>query len=304
MSFYYDRLEKIGIYLAVLAVGYLLWRWLAPYVFSGLGRALGAHKMVPLPSADLREARPEIRAAAVRAASAVGGFDRRAVAAADGDWEEASRLNAVLAGLAAQRQPRVGREGALRTKVVWKVAVFHQAALHRLAALATGCAAAWNSHNVLGAAMAARAVQESVALLLDFERHLQRLCSDGDLGGIDALVMERGFANPLDGGPDAGVQHGFDTALLDAGQAPDGLARAHYDALSGLCDAGALGQYRVFGELDKAGTAVTFSAEAGYERGLFGHVLGGLGALVPAEAALRAIEEKLPLVAALEAAAV
>ena len=58
----------------------------------------------------------------------------------------------------------------------------------------------------------------------------------------------------------------------------------------------------MFGEFDKAGTAVTFSAEAGYERGLFGHVLGGLGGLVTAEAALKAIEEVLPRVAALESA--
>ena len=296
---YYERAEKIGIYLAVIAVGYVAWRLLLPYVFSALGRMVGADKAVPLASADLRPGRDEVRAAPVAAAARVTGvgFDRRAVESVGGNWEETARLNAVLAGLAALRQSQVVREGGLRSRVAWKVAVFRQAALHRLVALAAGAAANWNARNVLGAALAARALLEAAALLADFDRRLEALCRDGDLAGIDALVTGRGFATPLDGLPPSG---GFDPALIDALAAPDGAARADYDALAGLCDAGALGQYRGFGEFDKAGTAVTFSAEAGYERGLYGHVLGGFGALVPAEASLRAIAEKLPLVAGIE----
>lgn len=303
-------IEKFGIGVGVIAVGYVVWRVALPYVFSGLGRAMGAHLVQPLPSADLRDdpralAALKAPAAATRGAAAAvtgSGFDRRGVEAVGGDWEETARLNAALAGLAALRQPRVVREGALRSRVSWKVAVFRQAALHRVVALATGAAANWNARNVLGASLQARGVLEAAALLADFGRHLQRLTSAGDLAGIDALVMERGFASPLDGAAGAGTQHGFDPALIDAGEVSDGLARAHYDALAGLCEAGALGQYRVFGELDKAGTAVAFSAEAGFEGGLFDHVLGGFAALVAAEAALRAIEEQLPGVAALEAA--
>jgi hypothetical protein len=294
--------EKIGIYLGVVAVGYFVWRWALPYVFSGLGRAMGAHKMVPLPSADLRDdprALAALRAGSGSAAAAAarGGFDRPSVVAVGGDWEEAARLNAVLAGLTTQRQPRVAREGALRGRVAWKVAVFRQAALYRLVALAAGSAADWNARNVLGAALLARGVLEAAALLADFDRRLQALVGGGDLAGIDALVTERGFASPLDGPAGPASRQGFEPSLIEAGE-----ARAHYDALSGLADAAALGQYRVFGELEKAGTAVTFAAEAGFERGLFGHVLGGIAALAAAETALRGIEEKLPAVAALEAA--
>ena len=301
--------EKIGIGLAVIFVGYFVWRLALPYVFSGLGRAMGAHKVIPLPSADMREDprlaktrddRPAAttRAALAAAAATSGGFDSRAVAAVGGDWEEAARLNAGLAGLAALRQNRVARDGVLRGRVAWKVGVFRQAALHRVVALAAGAASNWNARNVLGAAAQALGVLEAAALLADFERRLQRLTSDGDLPGIEALVTERGFASPLDGPAGAGAPRGFDTALIETA---DGAARAHYEALSGLCDSGALGQYRVFGELEKAGTAVTFSPEAGFERGLFDHVLGGVAAIVAAEAALRGIEEKLPGVAALEA---
>lgn len=297
--------EKIGIYVAVIVVGYIGWRLLNPFVFSSIARAMGAHKVTPLPSADLRpDPRTEVRAPAAgrtEAVPAAGGFDRRAVTAVGGEWEAVAPLNATLAGLQAQRQAVVAREGGLRTKITWKLAVFRQAALYRVVALAAGAAANWNAGNVLGAALAARALLEATALLQDFEQRLQRLAGAGDLAGIDALVTERGFASPIDGLAGAVAAPAPDLALIDAGRGAAGSARAHYDALSGLCDASALGQYRVFGEFDKAGTAVTFSAQAGLERGLLGHVLGCIGALLPAEAALRAIEEALPRVAALEA---
>ena len=213
---------KIGIYLAVVTVGYFVWRLVLPFVFSGIGRALGAHKMVPLPSADLRDdprALAALRAPPASAAAAArGGFDRAAVVSVGGDWEEAARLNAMLAGLSTQRQTRVAREGALRSRVAWKVAVFRQAALYRLVALAAGSAADWNVRNVLGAALQARGVLEAAALLADFDRRLQGLSSAGDLAGIDALVTERGFASPLDGPAGSGPQPGFNPALIEAGR--------------------------------------------------------------------------------------
>jgi hypothetical protein len=297
-----DAWMRIGIFLAVLGVAYILWRLLNPFIFSALAHAIGAHKMEPLPSADMR---PDPRAAlrvASAAAPAGRGFDRQAVTSVGGDWETAARLNTVLARVQARRQPVVAREGALRTRIAWKLAVFRQAALFRIVALAAATTNDWNARNVLGAALAARGLLEATALLQDFERRLQLLAGETDLAGIDALVTERGFASPLDGGATAGTDPALLPALIDAIAAPDGSARADYDALSGLCDAGALGQYRVFGELDKAGTTVTFSAEAGYERGLFGHVLGSFGVLEAAEAALQAIEEKQALVAGLESA--
>lgn len=289
--------EKLGIGAAVIAAIFVGWRLALPYVFSALGRAIGADKAVPLASADLRE---DPRAAATRAAPVAAtaaalraGFERPAVLAVGGEWDEAAKLNVVLAGLAVQRQRLVAREGALRGRVAWKLAVFRQAALHRLVALALGTAANWNTRNVLGAAFQARGVLEAAALLAEFDRRLQALSGAGDLAGIDALVTAWGFASPLDA--PAAPAPGFDPALLT-----DTAARAQHEALSALLAAASLGQYRAFGELDKAGTAVTFSADAGYERGVFGHVLGGFAGLVPAEASLRAIDEKLPAVAALE----
>ena len=237
--------EKIGIYLGVVAVGYVGWRLLNPFVFSSFARAIGAHKVTPLPSADMRPD-PQTRTVATRTAAAApagGGFDRRAVTAVGGDWEAAARLNAVLAGLQALRQPLVAREGALRSRTAWKLAVFRQAALYRLVALAAGAAADWNARNVLGAALSARGLLEAAALLQDAVQRLQRLAGEGDLAGIDAFVTERGFASPVDGLAGAGGSRGFDPALIDASAGPDGAARQHYDALSGLCDAGALGQY-------------------------------------------------------------
>ena len=260
--------------------------------------------MIPLPSADLRNSpRRDTRlsnsltAVPVSAApvAAEAGFDRGAVEAVGGDWEEAARLNAVLAGLAAQRQGSVARDGAQRGRVAWKLAVFRQAALHQLVALAQGSAANWNARQVQAAALCARALLEAVAELQGAAAQLQRLGEAGDLAALDALLMARSFALPLDGPVGAAA---FDPARLEAG-----AARADYDALSGLCGPAALGQYRVFGELDKAGTAVTFAPGAGFERGVLGHVLGGVAVLAPAEAALRGLAELQGRLAALEAPA-
>ena len=303
-----DTVIRIGIFLVVIGVGYAAWRLLNPFIFSTIARGLGAQHVVPLPSADMRPDRDAVRAGsaseaaaaariavAARTAPAAGGgangLDRQAVEAVGGDWEAAAKFNAVLAGLQARRQPAVARAGTLRARVAWKVAVFRQAALYRVVALGTGSAAAWNGGHVLGAALSARALLEAAALLADFERNL---------AGIDALATERAFASPLDGPAEAGRPRGVDPALIDAAFAADSNTRAHYDALADLSDAAALGQYRVFGELDKGNTEVAFSAGAGFERGVFGHVLAGFGALVPAEAALQAIDDLLPRVAALD----
>jgi hypothetical protein len=312
-----DTVIRIGIFLVVIGVGYAAWRLLNPFIFSTIARGLGAQHVVPLPSADMRPDRDAVRAGsaseaaaaariavAARTAPAAGGgangLDRQAVEAVGGDWEAAAKFNAVLAGLQARRQPAVARAGTLRARVAWKVAVFRQAALYRVVALGTGSAAAWNGGHVLGAALSARALLEAAALLADFERRVQRLAADGNLAGIDALATERAFASPLDGPAEAGRPRGVDPALIDAAFAADSNTRAHYDALADLSDAAALGQYRVFGELDKGNTEVAFSAGAGFERGVFGHVLAGFGALVPAEAALQAIDDLLPRVAALD----
>ena len=297
--------EKIGIFLAVVAVLYVGWRVFGPFVFSIAARAMGANTVVPLASADLRPGPEPVRTVLPAVA---GGFDRRGIEAVGGSWDEAAKLNLMLSELQAQRQTAVARDGAVRARTAWKLAVFRQAALYRVVALAMSCAANWNSRQVLGAALCARALLEAAAVLQDIFRRLEALCAAGDLAGLDALAMARGFASPLDGLAGVGGGEAFDPALVDAVPAPDGVmagwaARAHYDALSGLCEAGALGQYRVFGELDKAGTAVTFSADAGYERGVLGHVLGGVAALAAAEVALRAIDEMLPRVAALEGSA-
>jgi hypothetical protein len=287
--------EKLGIGLAVIVVFFFLATRLPPMLMGGAAKMMGAGRRSNA-AADEPQSSPAPRAAGksdVAGRSEVPGFAREAVDAVEGDWEEISKVNALVAQLEARKQRVVAREGALlRSKVAWKIAAFEQAALQRTTALAAGSVRLWNLRSVAGAVLCSRSVIECAAVLLDAERELGRLAEAGDLAGIDALVMRLGFggaAGPADL-----------PGLIDAcdRQAPG--TRARYDILAGLSDAGSLGQVGLAGDLDKSGTAVTFSDTAMFERGLLNQVAGGLQALAVAETALAGIDALIPRVVELD----
>ena len=61
-------------------------------------------------------------------------------------------------------------EGPLaEAKLAWKVTTYTEALLYRTIMLASGCVLNWNAGNFLCSVLAARALIETVALLLDFE---------------------------------------------------------------------------------------------------------------------------------------
>jgi hypothetical protein len=92
-------------------------------------------------------------------------------------------INAVLDRLAAKRVQRIERVGPLaQSKLAWKVATLKEALLYRVVALGKGCAVAWNRSDALGAALAARAFIETVAIVMDFDRRLGQLLSQENLG--------------------------------------------------------------------------------------------------------------------------
>src|ERR1700730_9808776 len=90
------------------------------------------------------------------------GFSRDAVDCSDGeDWSKVERYNACLERLLARRRSEVVVEGALaESKTTWRCAVLQQALLYRITMLATGCASAWNTGNVVCAILAGRALLE------------------------------------------------------------------------------------------------------------------------------------------------
>ena len=105
-------------------------------------------------------------------------------------------FNATLARLRERKLERVEKAGPLaKSKLAWKIATYGQSVIYRVVMLAEGCALNWNAANVLCAYLAARALVETAALVLEFEHELQAHIIAENLGAIDALVMNRTFAS-------------------------------------------------------------------------------------------------------------
>jgi len=110
--------------------------------------------------------------------------------------ETFAAVNEALQRLSASRVERITVSGNLaRSKIAWKVATYRQALLYRVVALGSGSALCWNDKNFLSSLIIARALVETVALLLDFENRIARHLSQEDLDGIDKLSMNRRFGS-------------------------------------------------------------------------------------------------------------
>jgi hypothetical protein len=66
------------------------------------------------------------------------------------------------------------------SKLAWKAAILQQVLLYRCVGVASGCAQMWNFGNALCSVLAARALLETIALALDFEKNLQDHVSTRD----------------------------------------------------------------------------------------------------------------------------
>jgi hypothetical protein len=180
----------------------------------------------------------------------------------DKDAELVETINSTLTRLKDRRLKELTVSGPfLKSKLAWKVAGYQQAVLYRVVMLANGCALNWNANNTLCSILAARALMETVALLLDFEIQLQRLCNGSDFGGIDDLVNNRTFATR-----DAEwISQAPETKATNAVTFIDKLerllpdARRYYDMLSEWCHPNSLGHYMFFATLDTETGTVTYS---------------------------------------------
>jgi hypothetical protein len=71
----------------------------------------------------------------------------------------------------ARRVDQIEVEGRLmESKLAWKLAVYRESVLWRIVALIESVALNWNSDNIVGAYLSARALIEASALLLDLEQ--------------------------------------------------------------------------------------------------------------------------------------
>jgi hypothetical protein len=292
-----SQYEKLGLF----AVGMAAFVFIAPRALSFV---LGGAALMVTPPSRLPGAGVKGREAGRRAAPPVNsapGFSETMVEEAGGDWLAAEAVNAAVERLRARRAAAVTREGALRSKVAWKIAVSQQAALYHLVALADGAALLWNARNPVAAALAARGVVEATVVLADFARRLEAPVAAGDLPAADALVMAHGFSSALLGLADAPQTGAEGIAALLARCAADlpGAGAVHAQ-LSALAGAEASAQFGAFGMLDKTSTGVAFRDAESFDKSVLAQILAGLEIVTHAEFALAAVDGLASRVAALE----
>jgi hypothetical protein len=233
-------------------------------------------------------AQPE--AAAMPAADIIA-FARADVDGAD--WPAVEALNADLAQLQARRKATLPRQGALlASDTAWWSALFEQAALHRILALAGGTIALWRAGNPVAAALSARSLLESGAIILDAAQALHRLAAQGDTAGIAAYLLDRTFVTT--------PGHWIDRArrtrpadlprLLDEADRLSPGVRFRYDRLSEIAAPEALGQHAVFGAIDRTGTSATFALDASRDPATFSLLAGAMQIITPVSATLKTIE--------------
>ena len=118
----------------------------------------------------------------------VAGFNRSVIKDAGEDWGAVRVFNNVLRRLTKRRLTKIEKTGHLELMLAWKVAALQQVLLYRAVELATGCTQLWNAGNVLCSVLAARALMETIALILDFDEKLQKQYEASDFVSMEELV--------------------------------------------------------------------------------------------------------------------
>jgi hypothetical protein len=150
-----------------------------------------------------------------------------------------------------------------RSKIAWKLATYQHVLLHRLIALMDGAAVAWNSRCTLSAMLSARALMETFAVMVEFERRMARLFEEENLGGLDALA-QNGILASRD--PEW-IKDNPETAAISVlthidqfDKRAEGF-RGHYDMLSERCHPNSLSHNFMFSKLDRSDGTVRFCDE-------------------------------------------
>jgi hypothetical protein len=230
-------------------------------------------------------------------------FRRPIVVASGADWEDVKALNTVLASLQARKKATVLRQGELlASKSAWLIAVFEQAVVRRILALVSGVTAMWEAGNPLGAALSARSLVESGAVVVAMERQLSALAEAGKVADIDTFIADRAFVNQPGGWIDQArtARPVESLALIDEADRASPGVRFCYDRLSEIAGPEAVGQYAVFGAIDKRGTSVEFSDKESLEASTYRLILDSVRIVVPVAAALDSIDALTVKLVALE----
>nr|WP_294501141.1 hypothetical protein [uncultured Rhodopila sp.] len=281
------QIPKLAIVIAMGIFGYFVATFILKVGMSGFAG------MATLGSGSKNDAAKPRRTAAARAsASASVAFERGIVVASGADWEDIQALNTVLETLEGRKKATLLRQGDLQaSKGAWWLALFEQAILHRILTLVSGALTLWDARNPVGAALSARSLLESGAVVLQIERQLSLLAASGRLADIDAYVAERAFSQPGGWIEQARKTRPVDVpnVIDEADRISPGL-RFCYDRLSEFAAPEAVGQHAVFGAIDKTGTSAEFRDDESLDPSTFRLILDAARIVVPVAAALDAID--------------
>lgn len=173
-------------------------------------------------------------------------------------------LNTSLDHLSGLRAVEINVSGKFaRSKIAWKLATYQHVLLHRLIALVDGAAVGWNGRCTLSAMLSVRALMETIAVMAEFERRVERLLKEEDLAGLDAVAQNGIFASR----DEEWIKDNPKTAAISVltyidkfDKRAEGF-RGHYDVLSERCHPNALGHNFMFSQLDRTDGTVRFCDE-------------------------------------------
>lgn len=222
----------------------------------------------------------------------------------DHDVDGVGMINDALARLTARRVERIAVEGPLeKSKVAWKVATYKEAQLYRVVELITGCAHNWNRRDVLGTSLAARALIETTAVLLDVDLRLRRLLNREDLKGIDTLIMNCYFSTR----DERSIKNDPDVKAVNVITILEGIAKKdevgrhlkqYYLELSEFCHPNFGGHLGLFGTLDKETLVTTYCSAT--QPPLHPLVLGAAMSVTLAEMAFNSLDRTVLRLAELQ----
>lgn len=169
-------------------------------------------------------------------------------------WEDIAQFSRELESLR-KEEVEFGKH-----KVVWKYECYVQAIIHRSLSLIETTREAWNSGNLLGAVIVARALLETAAAYHYFHRRSEIAINASDFRSLDKLIGDRTFVGRWDGDRNAGpniltlIQR-LDKSYFPKEKAVEGL----YSTLSELAHPNHYGTAAFFWNIDREGLKTDFS---------------------------------------------
>jgi hypothetical protein len=228
------------------------------------------------------------------------GFEKSAIDLNIEDWAKVEKYNECLDRLVKRRQPEVTATGyLLESKTAWKCALLQQSLLYRITALGSGCAAMWNTGNVVGSILCGRALLETIAIGHYVREELLELAPAKNADAIDDLANVHLFATRNEETIAGGYGHQARSILTYVDKFDKKIpgVREAYDFLSEFAHPNGSGHLFTYGEVNKQTGAVTFHEAAPRVLGIQRYVVTCFMLIQFVELILDTFDETIPMLA-------